>query len=156
MRGWVAILIVIATSACSDVDETPPVGGPLAPTLWEGRLGPNEPATATKTATGCTERPPQTGAGCDQEGIQAAVQAEISADGGVGGCYRTHAADRGTGRLLMRIVLAPDGRASSVAVSEDGLDNSGLAACIGDLLRGLQYPAPGDVPCTALYPFNFQ
>ena len=104
----------------------------------------------------CNAAPPQTGAGCDLEGIQAAVRAEISAEGGVGRCYRTHAADRGTGRLLMRIVLNPGGRAASVAISEDGLNNPGLADCIGGVLRDLQYPAPGDVPCTAIYPFNFQ
>jgi len=113
-------------------------------------------ASATSTSTECLEGPLQTGAGCDTEGIQAAVRAEISAHGGVGRCYRTHASDRGLGRLLMRIVLTPEGSASSVTVVEDGLRNPGLATCIGDLLQTLQYPAPGDVPCTALYPFNFE
>lgn len=84
------------------------------------------------------------------------MRAEISADGGVGQCYRAHASDRGVGRLLMRIVLSPEGRAATVTVAEDGLGNPDLAACIGALLRTLQYPAPGDVPCTALYPFNFE
>ena len=89
-------------------------------------------------------------------GIQAVVRGEISADGGVGRCYRTHAADRRTGRLLMRIILAPDGRAASVEPVEDDLEKPGLTACLRDLLLTLQYPAPGDVPCTALYPFNFK
>ena len=89
-------------------------------------------------------------------GIQAVVKAEISADGGVGRCYRVHAPDRGTGRVLMRIVLAPDGAAASVDTAEDGLGNPGLTECLRDLLLTLRYPPPGEVPCTALYPFNFQ
>jgi len=118
--------------------------------------------TATATATGtagaaeCNARPPQTGAGCDVEGIRTAVRAEVAADGGVGLCYRTHGAHRPTGRVLMRIVLAPDGAAASVSVAEDGLDNPDLAGCLRDLLHTLRYPPPGDVPCTALYPMNFQ
>ncbi len=104
----------------------------------------------------CNPTPPQTGAGCDMEGIQAVVKAEISANGGVGACYRAHAKDRRTGRLLMRIVLTSDGRAGSVDATEDTVGSPGLSTCLRDLLLTLQYPAPGDVPCTALYPFNFK
>ena len=84
------------------------------------------------------------------------VKAEISADGGVGRCYRTHAPDRAAGRILIRIVLSSDGLASSVDIAEDSFGTPGLAGCLRDLLETLHYPPPGDVPCTALYPFNFQ
>ncbi len=104
----------------------------------------------------CNPTPAQTGTGCDMDRIQAVVKAEISADGGVGRCYRAHAKDRRTGRLVMRIVLAPDGRAASVDATEDSLGSPDLSTCLRDLLLTLQYPAPGDVPCTALYPFNFK
>jgi len=145
------MLVILLGTGCKGETRTPDMGGPS---------GPKESATATAAATEkteeCNARPPQTGAGCDMEGIKAAVQAEISADRGVGMCYRTHETRRSTGRVLVRIVLAPDGAAASVDIAEDDLENPGLAGCLSDLLLTLRYPPPGDVPCTALYPFNFR
>ena len=154
MRRWFLLMLMVSSIGCGAKDAPEP--GPETPDQVPDHHPPNPVHDDRPRATECNATPTQTGAGCDMEGIQATVRREISPDGGVGRCYRTHAPDRSTGRLLLRIVLAPDGRASAVDVLEDGLRNPNLASCLQQLLRALRYPAPGDVPCTALYPFNFQ
>lgn len=141
VRGaWIVVAALVALIGCKEGETAEVVHG----------------RQAGSDTLACNPKPQQTGAGCDMEGIQAVVKAEISADGGVGRCYRTHAPDRETGRVLLRIVLAPDGAAASVDAAEDSLGNPGLTACLRDLLLNLRYPPPGDIPCTALYPFDFQ
>jgi hypothetical protein len=155
----VLLLAGLVWIGCGDAKSHPVADPPRTSTAPPEPHQDHAPSGADADRTsgaGCTDRPRQTGAGCDSEGIQAVVRAEISADGGVGRCYRTHSPDRRTGRILLRIVLDPDGRAASVDATEDGLGRPALTACLRDLLLTLQYPAPGDVPCTALYPFNFK
>jgi hypothetical protein len=99
---------------------------------------------------------PRTGAGCDTEGIIATVKTQVGPKGGVANCYRTHETQRRRGKVSLTIFLAPDGKAQSVKVGSDAIGNPRLAGCLQRILAELQYPAPGDKPCTVVYPFDFR
>ena len=104
----------------------------------------------------CREKKPQTGPGCDMAGMQKAVKQEISPSGSIGLCYKNNEPSRKKGRLTFKVVLRPDGTAASVGLQSDGIGNHALADCLRGAMADIRYPAPGDVPCTLIYPLNFQ
>ena len=145
---YLIALLLPALLSCSE--EKPPEAPP--PVRAEKAA---EPAPS-QTPERCNERPAQVGPGCDMEGIQAVVRRELRPSGGIARCYRNNSPNRDRGRLEMRIVLGPDGGAVDVAPSKDELNNPALTTCIRSRLLRLRYPAPGDIHCTALYPFIFK
>ncbi|MBM4354874.1 MAG: AgmX/PglI C-terminal domain-containing protein [Deltaproteobacteria bacterium] len=90
------------------------------------------------------------------EGIRAAVRAELGPGGQVQRCYRKYlAAQPREGKVLVRFSLTPEGRATGFQVVQDELGSKDMSGCLLEVLAGVEFPAPGEVPCQVVYPFSF-
>jgi hypothetical protein len=90
------------------------------------------------------------------EGIRAAVRSHLGPGGPVQQCYRKHLwADPKEGKVLVRFSLTPDGRSEGLQAVQDDLDSPEMVECLFQVLGGVRFPAPGDVPCQVVYPFSF-
>ena len=97
----------------------------------------------------------QTGKGCDMEGIVAQILPERKGNGGIPQCYLTHVVPPREGKMRLAFALTPDGKATGFRWMLDDFKNEALETCLVAVFKGLQYPAPGDVPCQVVYPLTF-
>lgn len=156
----VLLAALLFSAGCSDspkagISSGAGAGQPAAELPRSGSKPEEQAPTASVTGAACNPTRVQTGAGCDQEGIQRLVKAELAPDRALAACYRNNEKGKREARIVMRIIPAPDGRTARVSVDSDSLGNAPLTGCMTDVLSGLEYPPPGDVPCTIIYPFNF-
>ncbi len=109
----------------------------------------------TSAGATCREATKQTGAGCDMEGIRAAVRAKLGPGGPVQACYLKHMEQPRQGKVVVGFSLLPDGKPTGFQVVRDDLGSAPMAECLVAALESVGYPAPGDVPCQVVYPFSF-
>jgi hypothetical protein len=103
----------------------------------------------------CNAKKVQTGPGCDMEGTIQIVRKQLEPQGLLAGCYRDHESGKRAGKITIKLMLSPDGHGDKVTLVSDLIGNEALVQCMIEQLKGLQFPPPGDVPCTIIYPFNF-
>ncbi len=97
----------------------------------------------------------QTGKGCDMDGIVAQILPERQGTGGIPRCYLTHVVPPREGKMRLAFALTPEGKATGFRWMLDDFKNEALETCLVAVFKGLQYPAPGDVPCQVVYPLTF-
>lgn len=103
----------------------------------------------------CVDAFKQTGPGCDQAGIEATLKTLRRPGGAVARCYRSSLDGPRTGLIKFRLTLTPEGRVGQVEKLTDEFPGTLLAGCLESAVRGLQFPAPGDVPCVVVHTFPF-
>lgn len=97
--------------------------------------------------------PPQQGESCDRDQVFRVVKAhsrEIKL------CYeqRLRAKPGLSGKLVVRMVIAPTGAMQSAETTEDTLGDADTTRCVEAAVRKWKFPATGG-PCTVSFPFKF-
>ena len=167
---WQALALIAMLAGCSgkgSVDtsrdtaakpQVPPGGIALeqprpAPAGAEAPEGPRK--LRKEDGTQCLDTQRQTGRGCDMEGIMAAVRPARKSGGAVQKCYRRYVRPPRKGKVQLKFALDPDGKAGGFEAPRDDFGSPALVDCLGDAMREISFPAPGDVPCQVVYPFTF-
>jgi outer membrane biosynthesis protein TonB len=90
----------------------------------------------------------------DRQAVARFVQSRLA---GIKACYEKELKRNPSlaGRIVVRFVIAPTGRVSSVEIEENAL-NPGVASCIRTIVRGWSLPFKPDEEVPVSYPFLFQ
>jgi hypothetical protein len=96
---------------------------------------------------------PSTTAGCDGKAIAATVRRNLHA---IQHCYELEMKRNPSleGKVVVRLTLGADGRASGVELDEDTVHSAGLARCLDRTFRLWTFPASGQ-ECVVVHPFLF-
>jgi outer membrane biosynthesis protein TonB len=90
----------------------------------------------------------------DRQAVARFVQSRLA---GIKACYEKELKRNPSlsGRIVVRFVIAPTGRVSSVEIEENAL-NPGVASCIRTIVRGWSLPFKPEEEVPVSYPFLFQ
>jgi hypothetical protein len=144
-----AVLCLACTLACAGPQDQG--SATIDPTRVDGSSERVDPQSTAELDDG----PPDAGPSLTREEIRLVVRAKLP---NVRACFDAglaRAPDLG-GRVLLRFTIGPDGRAGSIAVDEDELQDAIVTDCLRAELASWQFPRPRDgAAITITYPFVF-
>lgn len=116
----------------------------LALPLADGTPVPDPPSRGEGDSGLCSATPPPpTGASGDLEPARA-MEALAPASDGISACMATASPESaGGGRIAVSFVVGEGGRVVHACASSDDIGDSGLRACVLDVVRSLRFPEPG-------------
>jgi hypothetical protein len=154
------LTLVVLSLACLPACAGQSRGQVASPTGVESERSdqpdqPDQPDESTELVEPASQAETDGGPPLTREEIRLVVRAKLPQ---VRACFDAGlmaAPDIG-GRVVLRFTIGPDGRAGSITVDEDELDEAVVTDCLRAQLSSWQFPRPRDgVPITVAYPFVF-